>query len=54
MGKASKQAIVELIFLHMKLYPKLIEKKKKKKNKTYEHTPLYSLISDILRSCSKI
>ena len=36
----------------MKLYPKLIEKKKKKK--TYEHTPLYLLISDILRSCSKI
>ena len=33
MGKASKQAIVELIFLHMKLYPKLIEKKKKKKTK---------------------
>ena len=35
----------------MKLYPKLIKKKKKK---TYEHTPLYLLISDILRSCSKI
>ena len=30
MGKTSKQAILELIFLNMKLYPKLIEKKKKK------------------------